>query len=137
MAAAVKFYCFTENKNEGVHNLSTAVLKLLLTNTAPSLTATQASDITEIANGNGYTTGGVTLTTTSSGQTLGVYRCIVADYVLTASGGSVGPFRYAVLIDSSADSLIEYWDRGSSVTLTTGQSMTFDFDQTEGVVKDS
>jgi hypothetical protein len=53
------------------------------------------------------------------------------DVVFTASGGAMGPFRYAVLYDdtptSPTDPLIQYWDYGAAVTLQVGETFTVDF----------
>lgn len=130
MAAFVKFHCFTDDLALGVHgNLHTATLKVALTNTAPTAaTDDQLSDITQITAGNGYTAGGFdTLNAVSS--TGGVASVTGVDYTLTASGGSIGPYRYAVLYNDTAtnDELIGYWDKGSSVTLSDTQSDLFDF----------
>ena len=78
-----------------------------------------------------YTAGGATVTITASSQASGVYSLVGNDVVITASGGSVGPFRYAVLYNdtptSPADPLIAFWDYGSSVTLASGETLTVDF----------
>jgi hypothetical protein len=131
MATFTKFDVFTENLAEGVHNLGSNTLKVMLTNSAPLVTNTVRANLTEISAGNGYTAGGATVTVTSSAQSSGVYSLVGNDVVFTASGGSVGPFRYAVLYNdtptSPADPLIAFWDYGSSVTLASGETLTVDF----------
>jgi len=139
MATFNKFNAFVENLAEGAHNLQTNTLKIALTNSAPSASNSLLSDITQISSGNGYTTGGTTATVSSSAQTSGTYKLVLADVVFTASGGSIGPFRYAVLYDSTPTSplkpLIGYWDYGSSVTLADTETFTVDFDGTTGVLQ--
>lgn len=136
MAAYVKYYCSTEDLAEKVHNLGSDTLKLCLTNTAPTLTHTTRSQIGELSTGNGYTEGGTTVTITSSSQTSGVYKLLqAADVVFTASGGSIGPFRYVVLDNSTADKLLGYWDSGSETTITNGNTYTCDLDGTNGILQ--
>jgi hypothetical protein len=136
MASFVKFYSFVENVAEKKFDLGADTLKIALTNSAPSQSNTQLSDITQIANGNGYTTGGTAVTITSSAQTTGVYKLVLADVVFTASGGSIGPFRYAVLYDdtSTNDLLIGYYDYGSSLTLADTETFTLDYDPSNGAL---
>lgn len=129
MATFNKFHCFSENLAEGVHNLGSNTLKFVLTNTAPVATNTVIGDITEITAGNGYTAGGNSITRTSSSQSSGTYSLVLADYVLTASGGNIGPFRYAVIYNdtSATDALIGWLDYGSSITLLDTETFTLDF----------
>ena len=138
MATFNKFNSFVENVAEGVHNLGSNTLKVMLTNTAPVATNSVKADLTEISAGNGYSAGGNTLTISSSAQTSGTYKLVLADTVFTASGGSIGPFRYAVLWNdtptSPADPLIGWYDYGSAVTLATTETFTVDFDATNGVL---
>ncbi len=138
MAAFNKFYSFVEHVAEKVHNLASDTLKVVLSNTAPSQSNTILSDITQISNGNGYTTGGATSAQSSSAQSSGTYKLVIADVVWTASG-AVGPFRYAVLYNdtptSPADPLIGWWDYGSSISLANGETFTVDFDGTTGVLQ--
>lgn len=136
MATFNKFRSFVEAVAEKVHNLGSDTLKVLLTNTAPVNTNTVKADLTEISAGNGYTAGGTAATISSSAQSAGTYKLVLADVVFTASGGTIGPFRYAVLYNDTAtnDELIGWWDRGSALTLADGDSFTVDFDATNGVL---
>ena len=136
MAVFNKFNSFVEALAEGTHNLGSNTLKVMLTNSAPLSTNTIKANLTEITSGNGYTSGGHVLTVTSSSQVLGVYKLIVNNIVITASGGSIGPFRYAVVYNDTAasDELIGYFDYGSSLTLASGESFTIDFDATNGLI---
>ena len=137
MATFNKFHSFVEAEAEKVHNLGADTLKVLLTNTAPVATNTVKADLTEISAVNGYTAGGNTAAQSSSAQTSGTYKLVLADPATwTASGGSIGPFRYAVLYNDTAtsDELIGWWDYGSSITLAAGETFTVDFDATTGVL---
>lgn len=134
MATLTKFYSFVEAIHEKKHNLGSDTLKVLLTNTAPSLSNTVKADISgELSTANGYTA--ATITVTSSAQSSGLYTLIASDVTWTASGGSIGPFRYAVIYNDTAtnDELIGYIDYGYSVTVASGQTFTIDFDQTSGL----
>jgi hypothetical protein len=128
-----------------VHNmdLESDQLAVALTNTAPG---SESSNPT--ADGNGIV-GNLTqvsysncssrnLTTSSSSQSGGVYKLVVADLTLTASG-TVGPFRYIYIFDdtvtSPADPIIGYYDYGTSLTLNSGDTFTLDFSPSNGVVQ--
>jgi hypothetical protein len=137
MASFNKFNSFVEALAEKKHDLGADTLKVLLTNTAPVATNSVKADLTEISGGNGYTAGGNTASVTSSAQTSGTYKLVLGDPATwTASGGSIGPFRYAVLYNDTAasDELIGWWDYGSSITLAAGESFAVDFDPTTGVL---
>src|SRR3954468_18292421 len=95
-----KFNQFVVDLGLKVHNLGADALKVLLTNTAPVATNTVKANLTEITAGNGYSAGGAAPTITSSAQTSGTYKLVLADVVFTATG-AVGPFRYAVLYNST------------------------------------
>lgn len=139
MAAFNKFNAFVEHLAEKVHDLGADTLKVLLTNTEPVAGNSVKADLTEISAGNGYSAGGVTPTISSSGQTGGVYKLVLADASVTASGGSIGPFQYAVLYNdtpsSPADPLIGWWDYGSEVTLADGESLALDFSAANGALQ--
>lgn len=139
MATFNKFQPFVENLAEKGMNLGSDTLKLVLTNTAPVNTQSVLDLVTNHpppAATNGYTAGGNTITISSSAQTSGTYKLVLADSVFTASGGTIGPFRYAILYDdtSTGDMLIGYWDYGSSITLADGETFTWNADATTGVL---
>lgn len=136
MASFNKFNSFVEAIAEKVHNLQSDTLKAALTNTLPVATNTVLANITQITAANGYTSGGITLTVASSAQTSGTYKLTINDATLTASGGSIGPFQYVVLYNSTATNgeLIGWYDYGTALTLTSGNSFTIDFDGTNGVL---
>lgn len=136
MVAANKFNGTIERVWEGEIDIDAHTFKVALTNTAPVATNNNLADITQIANGNGYTTGGATTTLSTSAQTSGTYKAVFGDVVFTATG-SMGPFRYAVLYDDSHanDALMLWWDYGSSITLASGETFTVDFDATNGVIQ--
>jgi len=136
MASFNKFNSFVETLAEKVHNLQSDVLKVMLSNTAPSATNAVKTDITEITAGNGYTAGGAQATQISSAQITGTYKLLLNDVTFTAAGGSLATFRYAVLYNDTAtnDELIGWWDYGSAVTITNGNSFMVDFDGTNGVL---
>lgn len=117
----VKFYSLLEAVFEKKHDMSSDVLKIMLTNVAPVLTNTVKANLTEIAAGNGYTAGGETVAITSSSQTTGTYSLVVtSDITWTAAGGAIAAFRYVVLYNDTAtnDELIGYWDIGSEKNLS-------------------
>lgn len=139
MAAFNKFNQFVADLGNGVHNFSTNACKVMLTNTAPVATNAVKADLTEIVAGNGYTAGGNAAAITSWSQSSGTAKLVLASPATwTASGGSIGPFRYAALYNSTpvspASPLIGYWDYGSSITLAAGETFTVSLDGTNGVL---
>lgn len=137
MATYTKFNQFVQDLCTKVHNVDADTLKIMLTNTAPVATNAVKADIVEIAAGNGYTAGGTQAVFSSGAQTSGTFKLILSDVTFTGSGGSFGPFRYAVLYNdtptSPAKPLIAFWDYGTSITVTNGNSFTVDLDQAGGV----
>jgi len=128
-----------------VHNmdLESDQFAVALTNTAPgSETSNPTADgngivgnLTEIS----YTNcSSRNITTTSSTQTSGTYKLVLADLTLTASG-TVGPFRYIYIFDdtvtSPADPIVGYYDYGTALTLNNGDTFTLDFNATNGVIQ--
>jgi len=139
MAAYNKFNNFVDWVCKGTLNLSTDALKVMLTNTAPVATNSIYSDIsaTELANGNGYTTGGNAAAPTLSNAG-GTEKLVCANPTTWTASGAVGPFRYVVLYDSTPASnkaLIGWWDYGSSITMALNDTFTVTFDGTNGVLQ--
>lgn len=135
MATMTKFHCFVEDMAEKVHNLGSDQLVIALTAAAnaPTTSNTILANLTQISYTNCSTRN---VTTSSSSQTSGTYKLVLTDLTLSASGGSVGPFRYVVLYNdtSTSDSLIGFVDYGSEITLASGESLTIDFDGTNGAI---
>ena len=142
MVAFVKLNGFVEHLAEKVHNLESDQLVIALSNTAPGSestppTSTTAACILANVTQISYTNcSSRNVTTSTSAQTSGTYKLVCTDLVLTASGGSFGPFRYVYLYNDTAtsDNLIGYWDYGSAVTVSSGGTFTVDFDGTNGVL---
>lgn len=144
MATFNKLNGFVEHLAEGVHNLGSGQLVVALSNTAPGSESTPPTgatsacvlaNVTQVSYTNLSTRN---ITTSSSAQSSGTYKLVLSDLVLTSSGGSTGPFRYVYIYNdtptSPADPLIGYYEYGSSITLADGETLTIDFDGTNGVL---
>lgn len=141
MATLTFFDAYMLAVAEAKHNLSTGqiTVALVAAANAPSQSADGVyADLTSPVASTNISGGaaGLNITTTSSSQTAGVYKLVLADLTITASGGSVGPFRYVVIYNNSAtnDELIGMYDYGSDYTVADGDSFTLDFDPTNGAL---
>lgn len=145
MATFNKLNGFVEHLSEGVHNLGSDQLVIALSNTAPASESTNPNsstaacvlaNVTQVAYTNLSTRN---ITTSASAQTSGTYKLTLTDLVLTSSGGSTGPFRYIYIYNdtptSPADPLVGYYDYGSALTLNDSETLTIDFDDTNGVLQ--
>jgi hypothetical protein len=129
MAAYNKFFDFSEQLVLGTHDFDANTFKVYLSNATPSQSADAVkADLAEISGGNGYTTPGETTTITVS-ESGGLTTVSGTQVSWTASGGTIGPFRYAVLYNfsSASGNLVAWWDYGSSITLNAGESFTVKF----------
>lgn len=137
MASYQKFNQFTKDLIEGVHVFGSNTFKTILTNTAPTSSNAVKADLTEISAGNGYTAGGTSSSMTTSTSS-GTAKATLADVVFTASGGTIGPFRYATVYNdtptSPADPLVGFFDYGSAITLNDGETFTVDYDASNGLL---
>lgn len=132
MATPNKFNTFTRDLAHGLHDFSADTLALLLTNIEPVVGNSVKSDITEIS----YTnlTGNLDLVTSSSSLSGGLYKLVLADKVIAASGGALATWRYAVLYNKANNRLIFWVDKGQAVSLQSGEQTTVDFDQANGAI---
>jgi hypothetical protein len=142
MATFTKLNGFVEHLAEKVHNLGSDQLVIALSNTAPGSESTPPTgatancvlaNVTQVSYTNCSTRN---ISTVSSAQTSGTYKLTLTDLTLTASGGSVGPFRYVYIYNDTAtnDELIGYYDYTSSITLASGESLLINFDDAAGVL---
>jgi hypothetical protein len=135
MAAFNKLNGFVEHLAQGVHNLNTGAITVALSNTAPGSESTPPTgatstcilaNVTQISYTNLSTRA---FSGVSATQSSGTLTLAASDLVLTASG-SVGPFRYVYIYNdtptSPADPLIGYYDYGSSISLSSGETFTVD-----------
>ena len=132
------FYSFSEVVHEGGHNLGSHQLTIALTDTAPDNTNDLIlTDIAEIAYTNLLNNPtSRNLTTSSSTQTTGVYKLVVASLQLEADGGDLPTFRYVVYYnnDHASDALIGWVDYGvGGVTVLDGETFDITHDGTNGL----
>jgi hypothetical protein len=142
MASFTKINDFVEHLAEGAHDLDTDQLTVALSNTAPSAEGSDPTtdgngllaNVTEVSYTNCSTRN---ITLSSSSQTSGTYKLVLTDLTLTASGGSVGPFRYIYIYNDGTavlvNPLICVYDYGSSITLNDGEQLNIDFDDANGL----
>jgi len=147
MAAFNKFNSFVGDLGVAKVNLNTDSFFFLLTNTSPNAADTvvdttttpctikSTSNASELAAGNGYVKKGLAFAGTAYSQTSGTGKWTANAATLTASGGSVGPFRYVAVFDdttgtTSTRPVVGWWDYGSSITLANGESFKIAADTT-------
>ena len=114
-------------------------LVLITAAAAPTVDTSTFSGLTEIAAGNGYTSGGITVTqgtdtTLTQDDANNLAKIVIADKTITASGGAVpssgSGARYVVLTDANATlnsrQVYAWWDLGGDVTIGSGNSLLLD-----------
>lgn len=127
MSTFNKFNDFSNQLALGAHNLNGDTLRVYLTNGTPNAaTQTVKADLAGITPGFGYTPADIQNTVTTLTGTTSVHAVTTS---FTATGGSIGPFRYAVIYnDTNADdALIGYIDYGSALTVTEGNTLNIVF----------
>ena len=127
-----------------IHNFESDSFYVCLMSTDPTASAVDyTTDFSsfEIANGNGYLTGGVALSSTVLNEGANPYDWLmqaVSGYLQvewTASGGNIGPFRYVGVYNNTAagKNAVCYYDLGGDKTITNGDGWVFRF--TNGLLK--
>jgi hypothetical protein len=134
MATFTKYTSGSEALVEGI-NAGSDVWKVALALTVNVADTTFTPGTTDLATGAGYTQGGNTCSTTSSSNTAGVYKLVLASPTLWTASGAGFTFRYAILWDSTTSTPVGYWDYGSNVVMngTNGDTFTITLDATNGV----
>lgn len=131
-----KFDAFALDVLVGKHDFASDVFRLLLTNTAPVAGDTVKGDLVEISEGNGYPPGGPALTITEAAVS-GVAQVSAPEVLIAASGGPIGPFRYACFYNDTSPTkpLISWWDYGAEVTLFNTETITVRFNPVTGIFR--
>jgi hypothetical protein len=140
MAVFNKFNTFVGDVAHKLHDMltgTTDVYKVYLVSSAntPVASNTVYNTPADLATGNGYTAGGASIGAVTGAQAAGVFKFTAGTQPSwTAAGGSIGPFQYAVLYNSTSGRLIGWWDYGTSITLTNGNTFTVATDLVNGIL---
>lgn len=117
MAVTVEFFNkFVENMGGGNIDMKSDTFKIMLVTSSYTFDPTDETKAdlgaVELANGNGYTTGGATIGSTTFSYAAGKTTFDGGDVTWTASGGDIGPVTGAVIYSdtSSGDLLVCYID---------------------------
>lgn len=133
MATFTKVADAIEPLLEGM-NSGSDTWKIALAATTPA-NSTFVAGTTDLATSGGYTAGGNTAAISSATQSAGTYKLVLSNPATwTASGGGF-TFRYVLLVDSTTNTTVGYWDYGTNVVMngTNGDTFTVNLDGTNGV----
>lgn len=131
-ASFVKYNAGVEALIEGI-NAGSDTWRVILSNTAPDAADAVQADAAELTTTGGYTVNGNTCALTSSTQTAGTYKLILASPAAWTGSGAGFTARYAILWDQTANALVGYWDYGSSQAVALGETFTVTLDGANGV----
>ena len=126
----VTFHAFFWALATKKHNLNADPLKIVLAGEVPSVEeAAVKGDVAEIAPSGGYMAGGVEVKGTFGMAAPGVFALSLEELVVMATGGPIGPFTCAVLVNGKSErgDLIGYWHLGKAITLEDGESYAMKF----------
>lgn len=140
MATYIKYDIFASDLCGKVHDLLGTTpgtdcdsVRVALSNTAGDIAVTKTllSTCTQIASGNGYTTGGLptTLGLNSGAAASGTFTLTGTKQMWTSSGAGMAQFQYVILYNQTVANgpLISAWNYGSPLTLAVGETFTVKF----------
>ena len=132
MAAYQKYTAAIEPMLEGM-NLGTDAWKVALAATINLADTAFTPGTTDLATANGYTAGGNSCSLTSSSQSGGTYKLVLASPAVWTAAGAGFNFRYAILWNATTNQPVGAWDYGSTQTVNVGETVTVILDGTNGV----
>lgn len=132
MVALSKFNLFTQDLCQGKHIFSTGGQTFAAALASAAVATNHLyGDITEVAAGGGYTTGG-NASAMSDSSTTGTETVTAANPATwTGSGAGMGPFRYVVFYNVTQATplkpLVAFYDYGSAISLNAGDTFAVAF----------
>ena len=134
MAAYQKYTAAIEPMLEGM-NMGTDTWKVALASTINLADTAFTPGTTDLTTANGYTAGGNTCSLTSSSQSGGTYKLVLANPAIWTAAGAGFNFRYAILWNATTNQPVGAWDYGSTQTVNVGETVTVILDGTNGVIQ--
>lgn len=119
-----KFFCLATDRDTGKHHLVDHDFAIMLTNTQPDYNWQTVADVPEIVVGNGYPKGGQSIIGKEHSSATGISKLKGKPVVFKAAGGSIGPFRWAILYNRTTGALISFMDAGGEDTVAPGSTLT-------------
>jgi len=114
-----------------IHDFNSDTFRLALSNSAPVLGTTfLLSNVTQIANGNGYTTvaDGAGMATTLTFARTGQVTTVSGTQAVWTATGAVGPFQYVIWINDTPTAplnpVIGWINHGSAITMANTDTYT-------------
>ncbi len=118
-------------------NMDTHTWKVALSASINLADTTFTPGTSDLATANGYTAGGNACSVTSSSQTGGTYKLVLASPAVWTATGAGFTFRYAILWNATTNQPVGAWDYGSSQVVAVGETVTVTLDGTNGVFQAS
>jgi hypothetical protein len=133
MATYTKYTAGVESLLE-VINSGTDTWKIALANSVNLADTTFTPGTSDLVTGGGYTQGGNTASIISSSHTAGTFSLkLTSPTIWTGTGAGFGPFRYAILYNSTNNIPVGCWDYGSAISCIAGSTFTASLDESNGV----